>query len=36
MAKVDKVENKDQKIEKNTKKVIKVRIQKKKRLKKIF
>ena len=36
MAKVDKVENKDQKVEKSSKKLIKVLIQKKRKLKKIF
>ena len=36
MAKADKVENKDQKVEKSSKKVIKVLIQKRKKLKRIF
>jgi small subunit ribosomal protein S11 len=34
MAKADKVENKDQKVEKSSKKVIKAHIQKRKKLKK--
>ena len=36
MVKIDKVENKDQKVEKSTKKINKSSYSKKKRLKKIF